>query len=232
MSSGCLSNSQTASNDVKVPLLPESLPAEVVKSRSEWVVSFERATSNPVSLTTLEAQQDDAVDQPSDAASQPSRLLKEYLQAAHVAFSWTPQAMMIRAMLKEQECRDSFTRRWIQGLSFGIGDLVNGVYEVSHYAKVDQAGAERVELLIHTPPSYTGPPVRGLILSVIEPAASETAGMVVFVNETWLWRKRDEKPTLLESRFGKWFHGLLASWLVVKGMTAVFGAGRGKDKTE
>ena len=203
-----------------------------MKSPSEWIVTFERVTSNPVSLATLEARQDDGVDQSSDAASQPSRLLREYLQAAHVAFSWTPQAMMIRAMLKEQECRDSFARRWIKSLSFRVGDLVNGVYKVSHYDDLDRNGGERAELLIHTPPSYRGPPVRGLILSVIEPAVEATSGMVVFVNETWLWRQRHEKPTLLESGFGQWFHGLLASWLVVKGMAAVSEAQRAKDKQD
>lgn len=69
------------------------------------------------------------------------------------------------------------------------------------------------------PRSYGGPPVRGLILSALE--EEQDGAAVRFVNETWLWRRRDEKPTLLESGLGKWLHSPLAGWLVIKGLGAV-----------
>ena len=42
LSTGRLSGSPAAANDDTVPRLPESLPEEVVKSPSEWIVTFER----------------------------------------------------------------------------------------------------------------------------------------------------------------------------------------------
>ncbi|KAK3186318.1 hypothetical protein K4F52_004856 [Lecanicillium sp. MT-2017a] len=209
----------------EIPSLPKSLPTEVIDSPAEWVVSFERVASRPVPLSLLVTGSGVHGKQGSDALLQPSSMLNRYLRATHRAFSWTPQAILIRSMLKEQDCRDSFTRDWINGLAFRVGNLVNGVYRVSHYAGDSSAGVERVELLIDTPASYTGPPVRGLILAVLE-KSTETA---VFINETWLWRRQDEKPTLLESPFGKWFHGLLAGWMVIKGIAGVTARNVGQD---
>lgn len=196
---------------------PKSLPKEVTEDPSQWVVSYERVVSRPVSLVDL----GNRVDIQNTEATKPSALFKSYLRATHTAFSWTPQAFLIRSLLKEPLNRGSFDTEWIKNLEFKDGDIVNGVYKVSHVSSDSNTRAERVELLIDIPVSYKGPPVRGLILSATEPnqaASVEQEDNISFINETWMWRLKEEKPTMLESRFGGWFHGLLAGWLIIKGL--------------
>jgi hypothetical protein len=69
-----------------------------------------------------------------------------------------------------------------------------------------------------------------LILAGVEPAPPAgpdqegvTQEKIVLINETWMWRLVDEKPTMLESPIGRWFHRLLAGWLVLKGISGVSG---------
>ncbi|KND90698.1 hypothetical protein TOPH_04592 [Tolypocladium ophioglossoides CBS 100239] len=229
------------------PRDPASLPADVKSDSSQWVVAYERVVSNPISTSSLAF----AVAEPStlshsspdgSSTTQPSTLLREYIRAAQVAFSWTPQAVLIRAMIKEADIRRSFDGAWIDGLTFAPGELVNGVYRVSHHQNESSTMSERAELIMEVPASFKGPSVRGLLVAAIEPApaadsqrsnsqrADETdeGGKVVFVNETWMWRRTEEKPTLLETPFGKWFHTQLAGWLIMKGISAVVGVGKQK----
>ncbi len=78
--------------------------------------------------------------------------------------------------------------------------------------------AKRVELILRPPESYRGPSAEGLIVVGMERAATpDGAEAVVFTNETWLWRRRDEPLLILERALGRWFHELLAGWLIVKG---------------
>lgn len=199
---------------------PKSLPKEVTEDPSQWVVSFERVVSRPVSLADLANH----IDVQNSEATKLSVLFKSYLRATHKAFSWTPQAFLIRSLLKEPLNRGSFDAKWIENLEFKDGDIVNGVYKVSHASSDPNTNSERVELLIDIPASYKGSPVRGLILSATEPnqvagtASVEPEDKISFINETWMWRLKEEKPTMLESRVGGWFHGLLAGWLVIKGL--------------
>ncbi|POR38594.1 Uncharacterized protein TPAR_01211 [Tolypocladium paradoxum] len=226
------------------PRDPASLPADVKSDSSQWVVAYERVISNPIPTSSLAY----AVAEPSTlphsspdgpSTTQPSTLLREYIRATHVAFSWTPQAVLIRAMIKEADIRRSFDGAWIDSLAFSPGELVNGVYRVSHHQKARSTVSERVEFTMEVPASYKGPSVRGLIVAGIEPATAadsqrsdetDKAEHVVFVNETWMWRQAEKKPTLLETPFGKWFHTQLAGWLIMKGLRAVVGAG--KQKTQ
>ncbi|OAA58283.1 hypothetical protein ISF_06822 [Cordyceps fumosorosea ARSEF 2679] len=203
------------------PRTPSSLPKEVAANPDDWVVSCERVVSQPLPAGTLLLP----LRTSSASSSTPSPLLTAYLRTTYRAFSWTPQALLIRAMLAEPERRASFAGGYIAGLSFARGDVVDGVYRVTSYEGCRGGGAsgEVIELSIDVPRSYRGPPVRGLILSAVEEEEEEEGdgATVRFVNETWLWRKRDEKPTLLETPFGRWFHGLLAGWLVMKGLGGV-----------
>lgn len=205
--------SATASDTTDIES-PKSLPEEVTEDPSQWIVSYERVVSRPVSLADLANR----ADVQNSEATTPSELLKSYLRATHKAFSWTPQAFLIRSLLKEPLNRGSFDADWIESLNFKEGEIVNGVYKVSHVSSDSHTKAERVELLIDIPTSYKGPPVRGLILSATEITSMETEYKISFINETWMWRLKEEKPTLLESRFGGWFHGLLAGWLIIKGL--------------
>jgi hypothetical protein len=49
----------------------------------------------------------------------------------------------------------------------------------------------------------------------------EDEDKVKFVNETVLWRRKDEKPSMLEGFFGQWLHGLMVRWMVLQGVKAV-----------
>lgn len=223
--SGRLPTRQEASaSERSHPAEPHSLPPKVKDSPSQWVVTYERVVSLPCPPSSLEEPL------PSGPRTGPSRLLQTWLRTTHKAFSRTPQAIFIRGALSEPLNKGSFDKNWIENLSFNPGDIVNGVYRVSCYDNDQTTSSERVELLIDIPASYKGPTVRGLILSAIEPASSACSTHqeapeenIVFVNETWMWRLVDEKPTLLESSFGRWFHRLLAGWLTLKGISGVTG---------
>lgn len=207
---------------------PKSLPEDVLARPQDWVVSYERVVSRPVPAASLVAKllRRDGTDESSPS---PSPLLTAYLRTTYKAFSWTPQAFLIHGMLAEPERKASFGAAHIDGLRFARGDVVDGVYRVTSYEggagssskSEDKAVVEVVELSIDVPRSYKGPAVRGLIVSAIEPLVGGEEDAVQFVNETWLWRKKDEKPTLLESGLGQWFHRLLAGWLVMKGLGGV-----------
>lgn len=102
---------------------------------------------------------------------------------------------------------------------FGKGDLVNGAYKVSYHGKGKEVTSERVELMIEAPPSYQGPVPRGLILAEVERV--NNGENIVFVNETWMWRRQDEKPTLIENPVGAKIHALVAGWLVKRGIESI-----------
>lgn len=223
--SGKLPSRQEASaSERSHPAEPHSLPTEVKDSPSQWVVTYERVVSLPFPPSSLGQSLS------FEPRTEPSRLLQDWLRTTHKAFSRTPQALLIRGALSEPLNKGSFDKKWIENLSFNPGDIVNGVYRVSCYEKDQTTSSERVELLIDIPSSYKGPTVRGLILSAIEAAPSVSSDHrgaseenIVFVNETWMWRLVDEKPTMLESSFGQWFHRLLAGWLILKGVSGVTG---------
>ncbi|KHO01247.1 uncharacterized protein MAM_00248 [Metarhizium album ARSEF 1941] len=216
----------TSASKTSHPAEPHSLAAEVGENRCQWVVTYERVVSEPLPLPCLDYPPKESP-LSSKPAAQPSRLLQEVSRSMQKAFRWTPQAAIIRGALSEPLNRRSFDTAWIDNLCFKPGDVVNGVYKVSCSTTDQATGSERVELLIDTPPSYRGPRVRGLILAAIEPASPSmnsddkgpAGGRIVIVNETWMWRLADEKPTLLESSVGRWLHRLLAGWLVLKGVS-------------
>ncbi|CRK15787.1 hypothetical protein BN1723_010789, partial [Verticillium longisporum] len=229
------SAASSSSAAAATPPLPLSLPQDVASNPSTWVLAYERAVSNPVPARRVSQHQ--AQQQPTAPDAKPSagkteapRLLRAYARTVHSAFSWTPQAFAIRASIPEPAIRRSFDAAWIQNLAFDEGDLVNGVYKVAYRGPGRVPGSERVELVIEAPPSWTGPEVRGIIVAEVRGGAeaeaeaeaeAKAARQVVFVNETWLWRREGEKATMLETAVGKWFHGLLAGWLVMRGIAGV-----------
>lgn len=209
----------TSSASRAPPTTPQSIPKDVLARPEDWVVCYERVVSRPIPAATLVHKLVRGGSSSGDEGS-PSPLLTGYLRATFRAFGWTPQAFLIRGMLAEPERKASFDGAHIDALTFADGDVVDGVYKVTSYERGGRSrSAEAIELSIDMPRSYRGPPVRGLILSALE--EEQDGAAVRFVNETWLWRKRDEKPTLLESGLGKWLHSLLAGWLVIKGLGAV-----------
>ncbi|KAM0276634.1 hypothetical protein ACHAQH_006543 [Verticillium albo-atrum] len=219
--SATLSNGRRAHrSSAEIPPLPFSLPAGVASDTSKWVLAYERAVSNPVQAKGLQS----VAPEGARIENETSPLLCAYARTVQSAFSWTPQAFAIRASIPEPEIRRTFDTTWIQNLAFKEGDLVNGVYKVKYRGVGHAPGSERMELMIEALPSWAGPEVRGIIVAEVRggaEAGAKAAGQVVFVNETWLWRREEEDATMLETAVGKWFHGLLAGWLVMRGIAGV-----------
>ena len=194
---------------------PISLPEEV---RSEdpdqsWVLAYERVVSEPQAM----APSPDEEDLPA--------FVTNYVRATMTAFSWTPQAFLLRASVPgtgddRAALRKTFDTPFIQGLGFRVGDRINGFWKVVYRGDGGVKGNERVEMALDAPVGYSGPLVRGVVVAGAEVRAD---GRVVFVNETWMWRQQGEAPVLLERGFGRWFHAVLAGWLVMKGLMAVTG---------
>lgn len=213
---------------------PASLPAHVSDDASQdCVLAYERLVSHPVAASSLreglEFPPDEATSPSLLLSSQQQQLLTTYLRATMKAFARTPQAYVIRAALGP-DARRTFGDAHIDGLEFRIGDRVAGVYTVAYRGCRSGEGIreERVELMLDAPSCYRGPVVEGLIAAAVELLPDDEIGdekelvrRAVFVNETWMWRKPEEKPTMLEGKVGSWLHSLLAGWLVTKGLDVV-----------
>ncbi|KAL1872325.1 hypothetical protein VTK73DRAFT_1556 [Phialemonium thermophilum] len=217
-----------ASNGIPASVVkPVSLPLEVADdSSSEYVLSYERVVSQPLPASSLRHPLPSALlSGAPDVSTGASLLLTVYLRATMKAFGWTPQAFAIRAAVGSSEAKRTFDDAYIDNLDFREGDRVDGVYTVAFRGSRDGQSEERVEMLLDPPASYRGPVVKGLIACGVEPVPSlegvEKPAKVVFINETWLYRKTDEKPTLLEGAAGRWIHSLLAGWLIMKGLKVV-----------
>ncbi|KAH6641172.1 hypothetical protein F5144DRAFT_484841 [Chaetomium tenue] len=183
---------------------PTTLPEEVRADESEWILAYERITSKPLPQSSL----------PDNV----SAVVTDYVRATMTAFSWTPQAFLLRAAAGDEAVRKTFDTPYIRNLGFCNGERVNGFWSVVHRGNGGLQGHERVEMALDAPPTYKGARVNGVIVAGVE---VQSDGGVVFVNETWMWRKEDEAPLLLESRFGGWFHVAVSGWLVMKGVSAV-----------
>lgn len=206
------------------PPRPVSLPAEVcADDGSQWIVSYERVVSKPVSTSEITVSSSGTAgsqEEKQRQQQQPSALLQAYSRATHLAFRSTPQARIMRLAIGDPDTKRTFDANWIQGLLFKQGDVVNGAYKVAYHGPGPAPASERVELAIEAPASYRGPPApKGLILAEVQHV--EDGSAVLFVNETWMWRRHDERPTLIEGGFGALLHGLMAGWMVLRGIESV-----------
>ncbi|KAG9252960.1 uncharacterized protein F5Z01DRAFT_675365 [Emericellopsis atlantica] len=200
-----------------LPWTPASLPEQVRADDAGWVLTYERVVSLPVPVSSLAIPATIVADE----GETPSLLMRAYAVGAQVAFSSTPQAYLMRNAIGEPRLRRTFDKDWIRALAFHNGDIVNGVYRVAYHGKGSTSRSERVELVIEAPLSFKGSAPHGLILAEVQ--LDDDGDHVLFVNETWMWRRDDEKPTLIEGSVGGWFHSLLAGWLVMKGIRNVTG---------
>lgn len=202
---------QAAASSPSEPPLPRSLPQSVVVDNTTggYVLWNERAVSKPVALSELHW-----------SSGSLDELLTRYVRATMIAFTWTPQAYLIRKMLPAG-VGETFEADYINAMDFTeLNKRVDGVYTVQ-YRGTTEPGGKRVEMRLSPPDEYTGPRSDGIIVAAIEPVGAGAPDEVVFVNETWLWRHPDEKPTLLEGSIGRWFHSLLAAWLIGKGIRSI-----------
>lgn len=200
---------QAAASPPSEPPLPMSLPQSVVADDTGgYVLWNERVVSKPVALSELRW-----------SSGSLDELLTRYVRATMVAFTWTPQAYIIRKMLPA-DVGETFEAEHINAMDFSkLEQRVDGVYTVQY--RGTDPGSERVEMRLSPPDEYTGPRSEGIIVAAIEPVGAGAPDEVVFVNETWLWRHPDEKATLLEGSIGRWFHSLLAAWLIGKGIKSI-----------
>lgn len=185
-------------------LRPATLPEEVRADESEWVLAYERIVSKPLPPSRL----------PDDL----SAAVTDYVRATMTAFGWTPQAFFLRAAAGDEGVKKTFNTAFIQNLEFRNGDRVNGFWSVVYRGDGGMQGHERVEMALDAPPTYKGARVNGVVVAGVE---LQDDGGIVFINETWMWRRENEALLLLESRFGGWFHVVLSGWLVMKGVRAV-----------
>lgn len=200
------------------PAFPHAAPASVVaagepggSAPAAVVVWHERLVSKPAALSTLGW---------AAGGRERGELLTRYVRATMVAFTRTPQAGQVRKMLPPP-ARGTFAEGYINAMDFGrAGQRVAGVYTVE-YRGPGPGGGERVEMRLSPPEGYAGPRGDGVIVAAVEPAGDPEGDTVVFINETWLWRRGDESPTLLEFAIGRWFHSIFVAWLIKKGISAV-----------
>lgn len=196
------------------PALPKSFPSSNAANNDsiDTVLSYERLVSKPVSLASM-----------SWDVEHQSEMLTRYVRATMFAFTQTPQAGMIRKMTP-QDVWETFQGRYIDSMDFRrIGQRVDGVYTVQYRGNnpgVSRGGGERVELRLDPPPGFPDAGSEGIIVAAVEPVG-EGGDVVRFVNETWLWRKAGQAPTFLESAAGRWFHSLMAAWLINRGISAL-----------
>ncbi|KAI1453064.1 hypothetical protein F4805DRAFT_478764 [Annulohypoxylon moriforme] len=189
------------------------VPSDILDNAEEYVIARERVTSAPVPIADLRPEFIAKTD------SELEGLLEAYLGATMRAFTWTPQALVMALMgsaLGDPEgYRRTFEALYLSECRFEIGDRVCGVYVVRSRRR------GRAVLGLLPPPGWKGPVVTGALNVGFDHIDGDK---VKFVNETVMWRRVGEKPTLLEGSVGRWLHTLMASWLVVKGIGAVTGA--------
>jgi hypothetical protein len=188
---------------------PTTLPHDVLDNKSEWVLAYERVTSEPVQLSRP----------PLNLQSDLSGFLTSYVRGTMTAFSRTPQAFVLWASVGDSRLRKTFNAQFIQNLEFQEGDRVNGFWRVAYRGDGKLPGSsERIEMLLDAPSTYKGPVTRGVVVAEV---SRQDIGDLVFINETWMWRTKSEASVLLERSIGQWLHTLLSAWLVRKGIEAV-----------
>ncbi|KAI1655404.1 hypothetical protein F4813DRAFT_398502 [Daldinia decipiens] len=221
----------------------EALPSDVRHHLELYVVARERVASAAVPVSSLRPE---FISKKGNL----SGLLDSYVGATMAAFSWTPQALLLArmgaAVADPEAYRRSFDADYLAACRFRPGDRVCGVYVVRSRSR----SKGRVVLDLAPPEGWTGPVVGGVLVVGFDIDVDRTGrgrrnerereregkgkgggsgkdegeGEIRFVNETVMWREKEGgKATLLEGWVGRWFHTMMARWLVVKGVEAVTG---------
>lgn len=199
--------SPPASLDLVATSLDLAIASKLDAPPNDFVLARETLKSLPIRTADLNTElQNDSLG-----------LLNTYIRTTMQAFSWTPQAMLMHFIIKDPAAKHTFDVSYLVDCNFQASDRVCGVYVVSSRSD------ERITLDLDPPVGWIGPIVKGCIVVGLEKAGGDE---VRFVNETVLWRGKNEKPTVLESAFGRWMHGFMISWMVVRGVAAVTGERR------
>jgi hypothetical protein len=188
-----------------------AVASEVNAAPNDFVLARETIRSLPISLSDFDAEVvfRRTVSRLGEAHGS---LLNCYIRATMQAFTWTPQAMIMRWIIKDPAAKQTFDAEYLERCQFQVGDRVNGTYVVR------ERSDNKVLLDLAAPVGWTGPIVKGCLVIGFE---LDGENKVKFVNETVLWRRKDEKPNMLEGVFGQWLHGLMVRWIVLQGVKAV-----------
>ncbi|RYO98818.1 hypothetical protein DL764_006981 [Monosporascus ibericus] len=148
-------------------------------------------------------------------------MVSTFLRTSMRLFARTPQAVLMRRLMITGDAAASFEAAYLDACAFAVGDRVCGVYIVA-----ERRAADGVAVLNLSPPEgWSGPRPEGVIVvAVVEDGDGEKGsggGKLRFVNETLLWRRADDAPTVLEGRVGAWLHELMIRWFVVRAVDAV-----------
>ncbi|KAF2972400.1 hypothetical protein GQX73_g1188 [Xylaria multiplex] len=187
------------SGEVKADAL--ALPPAVLAAPDQYVVARERVVSEAVPLSRILPGLRRGLEEDDDDAETGKGLLETYLGTTMRSFTWTPQAFAMKRMVSRlpngPAHADTFSTPYLDACLFEDG----------------RSGLR----------SLRGPVVNGVLdcRFVLEEKAGE--GFVRFVNETVLWRKKDERPTLLEGAISRWLHTTMIRWMIVRGVEAVTG---------
>ncbi|KAI1347478.1 hypothetical protein F5Y01DRAFT_294914 [Xylaria sp. FL0043] len=210
-----------------------ALPPAVRAALDEYVVARERVVSEAVPLRKIlpglragleewSEKERKGVDRDANARK---GLLETYLAATMRMFTWTPQAFAMKHMVSRlpdgAAYAGTFSGSYLDTCFFQARDRVCGVYVVRE--RVRSKKGERVLLDLSPPEGWKGPVVAGVLDCGFELGEERGERVVRFVNETVLWRRKEEKATLLEGTVSRWLHGAMVGWMVVRGVEAVTG---------
>jgi hypothetical protein len=215
-----------------------AIPPAVLAAHDLYIISRERVVSEAVPLGRLfpglrvglgSQGRREAI---GGSVGSGRGLLETYLSTTMRAFTWTPQAFIMKSIIARLpdgvKHAATFSMQYLDACCFKAGDRVCGVYvvreRISWSKPRSRTSGERVLLDLCPPHGWSGPLVHGVLdcgFVLEEEKESDDERFVRFVNETVLWRQRDEKATLLEGRVGRWLHTLMVGWVVMRGVEAV-----------
>ncbi|KAI1421857.1 hypothetical protein F5Y12DRAFT_765760 [Xylaria sp. FL1777] len=219
----------------------DRIPPDVRAALDQHVVARERVLSEAVPLRSIlpglrEQLEEEEYEYEKGMDGRGGRrgLLETYLAATMRTFTWTPQALAMKVMVSRlpdgAALAETFSAAYLDVCRFEAGDRVCGVYVVRERVRSGRGG-ERVFLDLSAPEGWTGPVVHGVLDCGFVLGQERGEGVVRFVNETLLWRGKEEKPTLFEGAVSRWLHTAMVRWMMVRGVEAVTGS-EGRTKVE
>lgn len=201
-------------------ILEQSIPPEVLQSPGEWVVAHERVVSRPVAIADLNPGLVTTGRDGGPAAAGLEGLIEVYMATTMQLFTHTPQAWIMQRVIKDPQAKKTFDARYLKTCRFEVGDRVCGVYVVTSRTCLGPNSSppgsegELVILSLSPPPAWTGPAVQGNLIVGYE----QVDGGIRLVNQALLWRRKGERPVFLEGALGRWMHGLMVQWMMLKGI--------------
>jgi len=213
-----------------VAIPPDVLAAAATSDN--YIIARERVISEPVPVEKLGIQAGlllSGFPVGDEEGERERGVLEKYLSTTMRLFTYMPQAHIMKFMVSRlpdgAAHANTFSAEYLNKCRFVPGDRVCGVYVVRERVPVE-SGGERVILDLSVPEGWKSLVVSGaldcgFVLQQQKEKNKNGAGVVRFVNETVLWRRLDERPTILEGAFGRILHTLMVRWMVARSADAV-----------